>query len=141
MSITRRLFSFLGAGAGVRFPEAQSDDEQIRIDRLRRASRLSGIPIERVNITDWRPDTCGCSLAYVWDRKTMDTPEEREHVAFEACPCEHHSRHGSIANIHRSVVAENRGKNQAVAEYAKTNGIEPHLVPWRLDDKRNPVVG
>jgi hypothetical protein len=39
--------------------------------------------------TEWSPDTCGCTLAYEWDR---DVPaEERTHIHVETVVrCEHH---------------------------------------------------
>lgn len=64
----------------------------------------------KMQVTRWRPDTCGCILEYEWD---SDLPIEKRvhtfHKAAHVCKSHAHVK----ANIFEVVLADNRKKNLA----------------------------
>lgn len=69
--------------------------------------------------TTWRPDTCGCVLAYEWDDEVPEDKRAHTPVVTElSATCVAHRPHasaGGVKGLHAQVVAENQAKNGAHA--------------------------
>ncbi len=111
----------------------QGVDAAKRQAKLAAASKLTGIPLERVKITTWHPDTCGCVVEYAWDRSSKE--DERVHHQFSINPCCPQHKHFD------DVLAENRRKNEAVTLLTQANPGKTHAdVAWEFDADRNLSV-
>jgi hypothetical protein len=96
-----------------------------------------------INVTRWRPDTCGCTLEYSWDSE--DDPEARTHTPVRAEPCEAHAAHTKEDVCYEAVLAENQGKNIFIGEIHKEIPAvaDPSLVAdvvWSFDADRKLVI-
>lgn len=97
------------------------------------------MPKEMV-VTTWHPDTCGCVVAYEWER---DSPEDtRVHTAVKTQhtkTCQHHKAHDNDHVKHHAVVLEeNQRKNFAVhhlVDNHMTDADHTH-VQWQYDNDR-----
>ena len=90
-------------------------------------------------ITVWRPDTCGCELHLEWDDAAPI--ESRTHDPVHVVPCEHHAHHPTHAHAHAAVLAENQGKNRAMAALLEhAPHLEGQAIGFSFDETRNLVL-
>ena len=83
----------------------------------------------KLNITKWRPDTCGCEIDYQWD---ADEPvETRTHTATNVVTCPAHS--GTTVEVHTKLLKENQGKNKAIGKIMEDVDMADDVV----DEKGN----
>lgn len=65
-----------------------------------------------INVTTWRPDTCGCEALYSWD--TEVPAEARVHQLADIRPCPAHERlHATHEARFAAMQHENQAKNLA----------------------------
>lgn len=73
----------------------------------------------KLNITKWRPDTCGCEIDYQWD---ADEPAEtRVHTPVRTVTCAFHT--GTKEKVYEDVKNENKNKNLVVNTVMKDADI------------------
>lgn len=99
----------LGAYRGIVFSESSPAPDPLLVQG---AASLN-LPIERVSVTRWRPDTCDCDVYYAWDRTSSE--DSRVHVAIRAQACRFHKAATPGASFD-SVLAENRHKKRCRGE-------------------------
>ncbi len=90
-----------------------------------------------INVTTWSPDTCGCVIAYSWDRDV--SPLVRVHTwsrTDKTCP-EHISF--SEAALYTRVTEENQLKNQAISVSIEVLGgeVTHRNSSWSFSDDRS----
>jgi len=79
-----------------------------------------GVPLDRIQITRWHPDTCDCVHTFTWDR---DTPEDDRpiHPHKGERHCEHHEHLKHDCHAHYwEVRGENNHKTHAILAVADT---------------------
>lgn len=94
------------------------------------------VNLDLVKFTNWRPDTCGCELQYIWDRST--TEDARIHYPHRLMErCEHHWRANDDMGAYQRAAAENIAKNAAIG---KASGLFKDLhaadFRWHYDAQR-----
>lgn len=79
-----------------------------------------------VKTTRWAPDTCGCSIEYIWE--TTATGSARVHVPFRAVRiCESHRGAVDVFELAGVLTSENQRKNDVLA-LLEAEGFE--AVSW-----------
>lgn len=81
-----------------------------------------------ITTTQWSPDTCGCVIEYEAD---TDRPEKDVNLKRYVKTCPIHSMKPMD-----DVLAENRMKNHAVNEVAKSEDKKPLDFRWSFDGNR-----
>lgn len=90
---------------------------------------------DRIKFTDWSPDTCGCTLRYMWHRDHHeDTRNHHPHEILKACPAHAHLQ--TPRDHYNEVIAENQHKNRSVMKTAKDIGVPPAEIAHSYDDDR-----
>lgn len=104
--------------------------------RIAKISRDTGIPIHRVKITEWRPDTCDCTVEYAWDRDS----DQALRVHYPVSVVDKTHAPATMDKLYDVIVAENRLKNRAVGTVAERYGIDAAKVAWSIDSARRITV-
>lgn len=93
------------------------------------------VPLDVVKITDWHPDTCDCSVQFLWRRDHLE--DGRVHYPHRALrTCRHHVQHSDAAAHFTAVVAENASKNVALERAAQQFGATAGEFAWAFDEDR-----
>jgi hypothetical protein len=70
-----------------------------------------------MNITSWRPDTCGCEIQYSWDPNLEDNRVHTPHEIVKKCSV--HTDKNGVEELYNQVLGENVTKNKALDELIK----------------------
>jgi hypothetical protein len=102
--------------------------------------KLGDIPLNRVKITRHQPDTCGCSVTFLWDRTTSENDREH-HPHRSETACIHHAHlRGKHHDHYHEVTSENQHKNRTVEALAAHLEVHPAEVEWSHDPDRTLVL-
>lgn len=101
------------------------------------AKKLFGddVELDRLKITQWSPDTCGCVVDFIWHREhPEETRVHHPHRTHRVC-----ARHAHLAKdrdgLHAEVRDHNRHKNHAVGVAAELVGVPVGEIGWSHDDQ------
>lgn len=87
--------------------------------------------------TTWRPDTCGCEVILAWDDADPDT----DHTPVFVTPCPAHDDGSGDPVTGPAILAENRGKNRAIAALQEhAPGLKSEEIRYRFDSQRRLVL-
>lgn len=87
------------------------------------------VPLDRIQITRWSPDTCDCTTTFTWDRSsTEEAREHHPHRGEKHCSAHVHLK-GNCNDHCNELLAENQHKNLTIhtvaqsmqAKYARDN--------------------
>lgn len=97
-----------------------------------------------IKTTRWSPDTCGCTIDYIWDTESSDAT--RVHAfkqVVELCPV--HAAHGKSVAVYNAILDENGKKNKVYNRAMEVLGrnnqmFNPSELTWSFDSNRNLKV-
>lgn len=96
-------------------------------------------PLDMVKITNWSPDTCGCTVSMTWRRDLPET--DRVHHAHRShVKCSNHEHLATHDDHHAEVLAENQHKNQSIGALAAHLDVPVSEIQWSHADDHTLVL-